>query len=79
MKFAIIDPAAAKVEKVEAKDLNEAFPLAGLKVLFAFNGARALYRPVSIEPRRLTEGAPPPGPPPNSSRVIGQNAFRRCA
>lgn len=46
MKFAIIDPAAAKVEKVEAKDLNEAFPLAGLKVLFAFNGARALYRPV---------------------------------
>ena len=31
MKFVIIDPAAAKVEKVEAKDLNEAFPLAGLK------------------------------------------------
>ena len=33
---------------------------AGGAVLFAFNGARALYRPEanSIEPRRLTEGSP---------------------
>ena len=107
MKFIIIDPSAAKVEKINATNLYDVFPLVGLKpgevdfgtlhmdasgsgvaiveyglflpvevaryfsigsqlnpggaILFAFNGARPLYRPEAnpTERRPRIEGALP--------------------